>query len=114
MVVTSRADCEALDARDPVRHLRDDFHRPPGVVYLDGNSLGMAPRDALARAAEVVEREWGRGLIRSWNDADWYDLPTRVGDLCLQAADVIRPRAVGRKADRLVHDLAAVREVIGG
>jgi kynureninase len=29
---------------------------------------------------EVVEAEWGQGLIRSWNDAGWITLPQRVGD----------------------------------
>ncbi len=29
--------------------------------------------------AEVVEREWGDGLITSWNAADWIGLPARIG-----------------------------------
>ena len=32
------------------------------------------------RIQEVVTREWGGGLIRSWNDADWIGLHRRVGD----------------------------------
>jgi kynureninase len=28
----------------------------------------------------VVEREWGRDLIRSWNSAGWFDMPRRLGD----------------------------------
>jgi kynureninase len=28
----------------------------------------------------MVEREWGEGLIRSWNEAGWYDLPRGLGD----------------------------------
>ena len=54
MVVTSRADCEALDARDPVRHLRDDFHRPPGVVYLDDEDEFAEHRVSLGYPPEVV------------------------------------------------------------
>ena len=53
---------------------------PKDIVYLDGNSLGCLPRATPARVAEVVEREWGDGLIRSWNQAGWIDLPRRVGD----------------------------------
>jgi kynureninase len=49
------------------------------VIYLDGNSLGALPRATPARVRELVEREWGEGLIRSWNDADWIDYPRRVG-----------------------------------
>ncbi|MBY9064642.1 kynureninase [Sphingomonas yunnanensis] len=56
------------------------FHLPPGVIYLDGNSLGPLPRAAEARAAAVIREQWGERLIRGWNDAGWMALPTRVGD----------------------------------
>ena len=69
-----------LDAADPLRGLRSRFTLPEGVVYLDGNSLGALPAAAPARIAELVTREWGQGLIRSWNDAGWYDLPRGLGD----------------------------------
>ena len=37
-------DCRTRDAQDPLRALRDHFALPPGVIYLDGNSLGVAPK----------------------------------------------------------------------
>ena len=40
----------------------------------------MLPRTARARSREVLEQEWGTGLIRSWNAAGWFDLPSRLGD----------------------------------
>ena len=73
-------DCRALDAQDPLAPLRTQFTLPEGVIYLDGNSLGVLPAAAPARIAEVVTREWGDGLIRSWNSARWFDLPQRLGD----------------------------------
>jgi kynureninase len=76
----SRTDCAALDAADPLAPLRSQFALPEGVIYLDGNSLGVLPRATPARVAEVVQQEWGVGLIRSWNSAGWIDLPARVGD----------------------------------
>ncbi|MFL6674504.1 MAG: kynureninase [Massilia sp.] len=76
----TRADCLALDAADALAPLRAQFDLPDGVIYLDGNSLGARPRAALARAQQVVAREWGQGLIRSWNTAGWFDLPRRLGD----------------------------------
>ena len=74
------ADCELSDARDPLRHLRGQFTLPPGVIYLDGNSLGAMPRTAAAKVAHAVTQEWGQGLIRSWNAAGWFELPQRLGD----------------------------------
>jgi kynureninase len=80
VTITSRADCAALDAQDPLSVLRDRFELPEGVIYLDGNSLGARPRASLARAHEVVAMEWGQDLIKSWNTAGWFELPKRLGD----------------------------------
>ena len=73
------ADCRAMDARDTLASLREQFALPEGVLYLDGNSLGAAPRAAQERARQVIAEEWGEGLIRSWNTAGWFDLPRRLG-----------------------------------
>ncbi|MBD3731297.1 MAG: kynureninase [Sphingopyxis sp.] len=75
-----RAACAALDRADPLAPLRDRFALPEGMIYLDGNSLGAMPRGAAARAQDVVTREWGIDLIKSWNSAGWFDLPVRLGD----------------------------------
>jgi kynureninase len=77
--MTTLHDCRQLDAADPLRSLRAHFHIPPGTIYLDGNSLGVMPISATARTAQVVQQEWGQGLIRSWNAAGWFDLPQRLG-----------------------------------
>jgi len=77
----TRSDLAALDRTDPLASLRERFALPEGVIYLDGNSLGPLPRATAARLAEVVAQEWGDGLIRSWNDAGWMDLPARIGDM---------------------------------
>ncbi len=75
----TRAGAEARDAENPLRPRHDLFELPEGVVYLDGNSLGALPRSVHPHLARVVAEEWGRGLISSWNDARWIDLPARVG-----------------------------------
>ncbi|WP_156256464.1 aminotransferase class V-fold PLP-dependent enzyme [Sandarakinorhabdus oryzae] len=69
----------ALDAADPLAHARARFRLPPGVIYLDGNSLGPLPAALPERLAQTVAGEWGDGLIRSWNDAGWIDLPVTLG-----------------------------------
>jgi len=78
--MTTLHDCQQLDATDVLRPLRDLFSVPEGLIYLDGNSLGVMPKSAALRAAEVVSQEWGQGLIRSWNAAGWFDLPQRLGN----------------------------------
>lgn len=76
----TRADLAALDQADPLASYRDRFILPDDVIYLDGNSLGPLPRATAGRVAAAVEAEWGQGLIRSWNDAEWIDLAGRVAD----------------------------------
>lgn len=82
--MTTLQDCRALDAADTLRELRDLFILPKGVIYLDGNSLGVLPSAAPARVAKAIAEEWGQGLIRSWNTASWFDLPQRLGNKVAQ------------------------------
>jgi kynureninase len=79
-LVPSLQDCEVLDLNDPLRSLRQHFELPQGVIYLDGNSLGVLPRATAARVAQAVTHEWGHDLIKSWNTAGWFKLPQQVGD----------------------------------
>jgi kynureninase len=74
-----RDEANALDAADPLGRFRDRFALPAETIYLDGNSLGALPAMVAERVDQTVRREWGDGLIRSWNDARWIDLPTAVG-----------------------------------
>jgi kynureninase len=90
----TRAACEALDRDDPLAHRRDLFDLPEGLIYLDGNSLGALPRNVGARLSQAVAGEWGRGLIRSWNSADWIGLPARVGGKIA--------RLIGAEADEVI------------
>lgn len=56
------------------------FDLPPGLVYLDGNSLGPLPRAAVARMERVLREEWGGLLIGGWNKAGWMAQPQLLGD----------------------------------
>ncbi len=81
MSLSDRTEAERLDRDDPLASFRDRFViDDPELIYLDGNSLGRLPRRSLERLRTVVEQEWGRRLIRSWNER-WMDLPARAGDL---------------------------------
>jgi kynureninase len=78
--MNTREDAVALDAADPLAPLREQFAIPPGLIYLDGNSLGVMPKATPARVQQVVAQEWGSGLIGSWNSAGWMELAPRIGD----------------------------------
>jgi kynureninase len=80
MFSAGRGYAEDLDAADPLGGFRDRFVRDDrSLIYLDGNSLGPLPGATQARIAEVVSREWGTGLVRSWGR--WIELPRQVGDV---------------------------------
>ncbi|MEO9461460.1 MAG: kynureninase [Marinomonas sp.] len=83
-----------LDAADPLAHFRDKFALRDGLIYLDGNSLGALPKATAGAMTAAVEQQWGEGLISSWNDADWVNAPSRIGDtiapiIGAQAGEVI-------------------------
>ncbi len=79
MATTDQAVAEELDRADPLAAYRERLLAPePGLVYLDGNSLGRLPATTAGRLAEAVTEQWGRGLIRSWEH--WIELSQSIGD----------------------------------
>jgi kynureninase len=81
MPAADRTEAEKLDVSDPLAAFHGRFERPdPGLIYLDGNSLGMLPSAGLARVRHVVRQEWGERLIQAWYSG-WLEQPARVGDL---------------------------------
>ena len=70
----------AIDQQYSEVDRRSKFDLPRDVIYLDGNSLGPLPHSAQQAVTEAVRDEWGHGLIRSWNSADWIGLPIRTGN----------------------------------
>ena len=77
-----------LDAADPLGRFRSRFvaaDDPAVVAYLDGNSLGRPLAVTGERLAGFVAGAWGRGLIRSWDEA-WMAEPVTVGDRLAEVA----------------------------
>ncbi|MFJ8957273.1 kynureninase [Streptomyces sp. NPDC102381] len=70
-----------LDAKDELAGVRGEFVLDDAVVYLDGNSLGALPANVPGRVDDVVRRQWGELLIRSWTESGWWTAPERIGDL---------------------------------
>ncbi len=96
-----RSASESLDATDPLAPWRDEFViADPGLVYLDGNSLGMTPRRTL-EALHAVTEQWSGDLIASWWEHGWLDLPTVVGD-------ELAPIIGARPGEVAVHDSTTI------
>jgi kynureninase len=91
------APASQLDAADPLAAFRSRFvaaDDPSVVAYLDGNSLGRPLAVTAERLAGFVAGPWGRGLIRSWDEA-WMAEPLTVGD---RLAEVVLGAAPGQVA----------------
>lgn len=60
---------------------KDLFDIPAGTIYLDGNSLGPLPKGVKERTFQMIDDEWGQLLIKGWNEAQWMEQPSRIGNL---------------------------------
>ena len=79
-----------LDAADPLASFASEFvPAPDGLTYLDGNSLGRPLRASREAVLEVLDDQWARGLIGSWDQ--WIELSRAIGDrlaaACLGASE---------------------------
>jgi kynureninase len=70
-----------LDAADPLAALRESFHIPEGILYLDGNSLGLLSRESESSLLRALD-EWKRLGVRGWFSAEppWIEWGERLGD----------------------------------
>lgn len=75
----------ALDAADPLRHFRDEFHLPlhdgAPLAYFVGNSLGLQPKGARAHVDEVLDK-WAREAVEGHftGSAQWMPYHELVRD----------------------------------
>ncbi len=69
-----------LDLADPLGPFLERFTpTEPGLVYLDGNSLGRLPRQTLEDVRCLLAEQWGRRVIRGWSEG-WMELGQDTGD----------------------------------
>ena len=66
-----------LDQQDGLNSFRNRFYHGEGEIYLDGNSLGKLPKNVPEQLDNVIKTQWGKQLIRSWNE-NWLELPERI------------------------------------
>ena len=75
----------ALDAADPLRHFRDEFHLPlhdgAPQAYFVGNSLGLQPKGARTHVEEVLDK-WAREAVEGHftGSAQWMPYHELVRD----------------------------------
>jgi len=71
-----------LDLSDELGRFREEFYLEDGVVYLDGNSLGLLSRRAEKTLLEVLG-DWKRFGIGGWTRGErpWLYLSERLGEL---------------------------------
>ncbi|MSP48191.1 MAG: kynureninase [Alphaproteobacteria bacterium] len=74
-----RADCEALDAGDPLRAIAGRFAPgEAGTLYFDANSVGAMATDVPDRVDRHLA-EWRNLRRRGWSESTWLDAPRRLG-----------------------------------
>ena len=56
------------------------FNIPPGMIYLDGKSLGPLLKEIESISENVIVKEWGGKLIKGWNESNWMEQPLIVGN----------------------------------
>ena len=65
---------QKLDQEDILANFKNYFENNSNEIYLDGNSLGKLPKKTLKILQETIQNQWGKRLIRSWNEI-WLELP---------------------------------------
>ena len=106
--MSSREECQALDAVDELAPIRNDFILNDSVIYLDGNSLGLVSKAARSRVHELIDTQWARELVRGWGNG-WMDGPTRLGNR-------LAPLIGARQGEVVVADTLTIllAKLIGG
>jgi kynureninase len=84
-----------LDEQDSLRLYRDRFYVQPNRIYLDGNSLGLASRDAEAALLDALE-SWKRYGIDGWTSGDrpWFYMAEALGALSAELVGALPEEVV--------------------
>lgn len=74
----TRNECIEADFNDELKEFRDKYIIPSGLLYFNGNSLGVCPKNTVDVVTRVIKEGWAAKLTESY--PDWYELPKKVGD----------------------------------
>ena len=64
---------QQLDQEDPLAKIRDHFYIQPGQIYMDGNSLGLASKEAETALLKMMNI-WKTQGINMWDEYFHYGL----------------------------------------
>lgn len=65
-----------FDKSDKLSSFKNEFVSND-EIYLDGNSLGKLPKKTIELTQDLIQNQWGKRLIRSWNE-HWMELPNTI------------------------------------
>jgi len=84
-----------LDSADPLAKFRSHFYVPEGMIYVDGNSLGLLSKDSESSVSRVLD-EWKTLGIKGWLEAKipWFYFAEELGAKCA--------KLVGARPDEVV------------
>lgn len=73
---------QQLDRDNPLSHWANEFYRQPGIIYLDGNSLGLLSKRAEQAVVQVLDA-WKTLGIEGWTSGEhpWFNLSSEVAKL---------------------------------
>ncbi len=76
----ARVRAQQLDDQDDLRQFKQQFYVKNGVIYLDGNSLGLLSKPAEQSLLGLLE-SWKAYGIDGWSQGrePWFDLSERLG-----------------------------------
>lgn len=69
-----------MDSKDELASFRERFHLLPGSIYMDGNSLGLCPKDGEEAFLKALD-EWKRLGIKGWLEGEtpWFEMAESLG-----------------------------------
>jgi kynureninase len=76
----SKAYAAQLDQHDELKQFRNEFYMKDGIIYMDGNSLGLMSKRAEKSAFDLLE-SWKSHAIDGWTEGDypWFYFSEQLG-----------------------------------
>ena len=69
------------DAADGLKKFQERFYKQEGIIYMDGNSLGLCSKDAEASLMEALDA-WKKAGIDIWSQYGYFLYQDKLGELC--------------------------------